>query len=89
MKRLHTFEGFINEGLKTGDQVTHKLFPEIKGKIVEGPTTYGDLEKKVKGIDMPEDDDVYVKPYINKPVWIAILLDDGQTQFGANLMEFK
>jgi hypothetical protein len=38
---------------------------------------------------MPEDDDIYVKPYLNKSVWIAIELEDGQTIFGANLIEFK
>jgi hypothetical protein len=87
MKHIQLFEQFLNEGMKVGDSVTHKLFPDVKGKIIEGPTTFADLEKK--GIDMPEDDDIYVKPYVNKPVWVAIQLDDEQTVFGANLIEFK
>ena len=91
MKHVKLYEQFssVNEGMKIGDKVTHKLFSDIKGKIIEGPTTFSDLEKKVDGIDMPEDDDIYVKPYLNKSVWIAIELEDGQTIFGANLIEFK
>jgi hypothetical protein len=89
MKHIQTFENFLNESVKPGNSVTHRIFDEIKGEVIAGPLKYAELQKEVSGIDMPEPDDAYVKPYINKPVWIAIRLNDGQTQFGANMMEFK
>lgn len=94
MEKLTTFEEFlnenVNEGVKIGDEVTHKIFADIKGKVIAGPSKYADLEKEIKGIDMPEEDGVFITPKnMNKPVWIAILLNDGQTQFGANTEEFK
>lgn len=93
MEKLHTYDEFLNENLnealKEGDSVTHRIFAEIKGTVIAGPMKYSELEKSIPGIDLPEEDDVYIKPYINKPVWIAILLDDKQTKFGATTQEFK
>ncbi len=87
--KIQSYTEFLNEGLKSGDEVTHRIFTEIKGTVIAGPMKYSDLEKAVPGIDMPEEDEVYTKPYINKPVWIAIELNDGQTKFGATIQEFK
>ena len=92
MEKLTTFEEFlnenINEGIKTGDEVTHRVFADIKGKVIAGPSKFADLEKT--GIDMPEEDGVFItSKNMNKPVWIGIELNDGKTKFGANMEEFK
>ena len=93
MEKLHTYDEFLNENLnealKKGDSITHRIFNNVKGTIIAGPVKYFELEKIIPGIEMPEDWDFYVKPYLKQPVWIAILLDDGRTQIGVNIKEFK
>jgi hypothetical protein len=94
MKNLQTFNEFLTEGrlneasFSEGDRVQHRTFSDLSGVVKSAPMKWKDLERRFRGIDMPEPDE-YTSRQKSSSIWFAILLDDGDTFFGANADEFQ
>ena len=91
MNPILNYDEFLNEAvkLKKNDKFKHITFPDVTGTIVDGPSTFKELEKQ--GYDMPETVDLpkEQKADLNKKAWYGVILYDKVTKFGIHESELK
>ncbi len=62
---------------KVGDKFTHPIYPDLRGKVLAGPSTYSKIESL--GYDMPDEEDSSKSELVDmtKSVWYGVITNDG------------